>query len=256
MKTHTQTFRLCHRAYLNTLLLTLQFLVLLLATPLARTQTFTVRHAFHARGDGAFPYARLLRDSAGNLYGTTENGGAFNMGTVFKIDPEGKVIILHSFWGADGLEPWAGLIRDDAGNLYGTTYYGGTSEGGGCLFGCGTVFKLDTAGKLTVLYAFTGEADGGAPVAGLVMDGNGNLYGVNTTGGDLSCYFNYEYGCGVVFKVGGDGKYTVLHAFSGEPDGAGPSGALIRDTAGNLYGTTTQGGVMTMEQCSSSMSRA
>jgi uncharacterized repeat protein (TIGR03803 family) len=159
------------------------------------------------------------------------------MGTVFKIGA-GRKEAVQSFWGGTGMLPEASLIRDKAGNFYGTTYDGGTLEGGACLHGCGTVFKLDSAGKETVLYAFTGGTDGGNPAAGLVRDKKGNLYGTTTVGGDLTCVVSI-YGCGVVFKLDTSGKETVLHAFSGSNgDGAEPDGGLVRDAAGNLYGVT------------------
>jgi len=228
--------RVCTFALLRTATL----LSLLFAGALSQAQTFTVLHEFQVNGDGRYSYAALLRDGAGNLYGTTAGGGSFEYGTVFEIDTHGQETVLHSFWGGDGLEPWAGLVRDQAGNLYGTTYDGGALEKGQCRHGCGTVFKLDNKGTLTVLHAFTGGTDGGQPKAGLVRDNAGNLYGTTTTGGDLNC--GYGSGCGLVFKVDESGAETVLHAFTGKSDGAGPGGELIRDKAGNLYGVTESGG--------------
>src|SRR5277367_5641440 len=228
--------RVCTFALLRTATL----LSLLFAGALSQAQTFTVLHEFQVNGDGRYSYAALLRDGAGNLYGTTAGGGSFEYGTVFEIDTHGQETVLHSFWGGDGLEPWAGLVRDQAGNLYGTTYDGGALEKGQCRHGCGSVFKLDNKGTLTVLHAFTGGTDGGQPKAGLVRDNAGNLYGTTTTGGDLNC--GYGSGCGLVFKVDESGAETVLHAFTGKSDGAGPGGELIRDKAGNLYGVTESGG--------------
>jgi uncharacterized repeat protein (TIGR03803 family) len=204
-------------------------------------QTYVVLHAFTGRGDGQLPAAGLLRDAGGNLYGTTAYGGSFNYGTVFKVDMVGHETVLHSFAGGDGLFPYASLIEDRNGNLYGTTTNGGTAEGGSCQHGCGTVFKVDKDGREKVLYAFTGQTDGGNPEAGLVRDAAGTLYGTATTGGDLSCR-DYIPGCGVVFKVDTNGKETVLHAFTGGADGDRPSGTLIRDKTGNLYGVTSYGG--------------
>ena len=188
---------------------------LLFAVPSAQTQTFTVLYTFTGKADGKYPEARVLRDKAGTLYSTTWFGGSFNYGTVFQIDAHGKKTVLHGFWGGDGLGPEADLIRDNAGTLYGTTYRGGTPEGGGCQYGCGTVFKLDTTGRLSVLHAFTGGRDGGQPEFGLVRDEAGSLYGTTTVGGDLSCSTMGFPGCGVVFKVDINGKETVLHAFTG-----------------------------------------
>jgi uncharacterized repeat protein (TIGR03803 family) len=116
--------------------------------------------------------------------------------------------------------------------------YGGNQA---CFDGCGTVYKLDTSGNLTVLYTFMGGTDGAAPRAGLVMDGSGNLYGDAEGGGDLSC--GAGYGCGTVFEIDSWGNFTVLHTFTGGAnDGEVPDGVLFRDSAGNLYGTTGYGG--------------
>jgi uncharacterized repeat protein (TIGR03803 family) len=135
----------------------------------------------------------LLRDAAGNLYGTTYFGGANGgYGTVFRLNRKGKLTLLHSFAGMpDGQNPHAGVIRDSAGNFYGTTFYGGAS-------GYGTVFKLNAAGRLTILHSFNDSPDGAHPIAGLILDTAGNLYGTTSDGGDLSCGFS---GCGTVFKL-------------------------------------------------------
>jgi uncharacterized repeat protein (TIGR03803 family) len=144
---------------------------------------------------------------------------------------------LHSFAGppTDGALPEAGLIGDEAGNLYGTTAYGGKS-------GYGAVFKLSEGGKESVLYSFIGGAtDGEYPIAGLVRDSAGNLYGTTYSGGDLTCSPGSGFGCGTVFKLSPTGKERVLYSFTGA-DGALPQAGLIRDSAGNLYGTTVYGG--------------
>lgn len=222
---------------------TLLFSILLLtafAAISSRAQTFTVLHQFAGKGDGEYP-GSVIRDSRGNLFGASANGGSFGVGAVFEIDVNGNETILHSFWGGDGYEPFDPLIRDDAGNLYGTTGYGGTPKHGKCeWYGCGTVFKLDRAGKETVLHAFTGGKDGGLPAGGLVRDREGNLYGTTAIGGEvIACHD----GCGVVFKLDTNGKETVLHEFGRvSSDGWDPSGGLVRDRAGNLYGTTWFGG--------------
>ena len=123
--------------------------------------------------------------------------------------------------------------------LYGTALYGGDLSRCGGL-GCGTVFKLDTAGKLTVLYAFEGGLDGAQPIGSLARDSHGNLYGNTCEGGSFDCQ---GPGCGTLFKVNSHGTETILHAFfSAEPYGIIPFGDLIRDSAGNLYGTTSAGG--------------
>jgi len=155
----------------------------------------------------------------------------FGYGTVFKLDPSGEETVLHSFTYSDGAFPDAGLIRDKAGNLYGTTSGGDLVCG---LQGCGTVFKVDPSGHETVLHSFTNSPDGAGPYAGLVMDKAGNLYGTTLNGG--AC------GYGTVFKLDPSGHETVLHSFTNSPDGAGPYANLVRDKAGNLYGTTEEGG--------------
>ena len=189
----------------------------------------TVLHAFAGGTDGADPVAGLIMDSAGNLYGTTEQGGPSGNGTVFKISASGAESILYAFGaGIDGRYPRSVLVRDSAGNLYGTTRDGGT-------FGYGTVFKLSPAGVESIVYSFTGgTADGANPMAGLVMDGAGNLYGTTEQAG--------AYGYGTVFKVSSAGTESDVHAFGKGTDGQNPDAALIMDSAGNLYGTTALGG--------------
>lgn len=195
----------------------------------------TVLHAFTGAPDGVVPVPGLALDERNNVYGATYGGGSAAMaaGTVFKVDRNGNETVLYSFTGgADGGNPWTGPIRDEEGNLYGTTISGGLPE---CFFGgCGVVYKIDPSGHETVLYSFTGGADGGRPTAGLIRDREGNLYGTAPDGG--------AFGNGVVFKVDCDGKETVLYSFKGAPDGANPTTALVRDDDGNLYGTTEGGG--------------
>ncbi len=231
----------------------------------------TVLHSFTGLADGGFPRAGVVRDSAGNLYGTTEMGGASNKGTVYKLDATGKETVLHSFTGGtDGANPQVGVIQDKAGNLYGiagplfkinksgkeTVLYNfpegfiayaglifcgdalcGTTAYGGS--GLGTVFKLDQREEFTVLYNFTGGTDGGYPLAGVIQDAAGNLYGETAVGGWLGCG---DEGCGTVFKLSPAGEETVLYTFYDGFDGGFPAGGLVRDAAGNLYGTTTSGG--------------
>jgi uncharacterized repeat protein (TIGR03803 family) len=191
--------------------------------------------------DGAYPRAPLVRDAKGNLYGTASTGGIgsscvgdMGCGLVFEVDPSGKETVLYKFTGAaDGGQPEAGLLRDATGNLYGTTAGGGTGN-------AGTVFKLDKAGKETVLHRFKrGGSDGIVPFAGLVRDSAGNLYGTTAYGGSgTAC----QLGCGIVFKLDKTRHETVLHTFTGGTDGALPEADLIQDAAGNLYGTTYDGG--------------
>ena len=198
----------------------------------------TVLHSFNL-SDGASPFSVLIRDAAGNLYGTTYQGGAFGYGVVFKLSPSGTETVLHSFTGgADGAQPLAGLIQDPAGNLYGTTSSGG-AHGNGVVFELIRCSSSPSGYDFKVLYSFTGGADGANPGAGLIRDLAGNLYGTAGGGGITSAC---DVGCGVVFKLAPSGTETVLHAFTGYPtDGASPSG-LIEDSSGNLYGTTGGGG--------------
>jgi len=187
-----------------------------------RAQSFSVLYEFTGWPDGTGPTARPIRDAAGNLYGTTYNGGAFGFGAVFRLDATGKETVLHSFDGSDAAFPFAGVLRDAAGNLYGTLSYN-----------VGTVFKLDTTGTETVLHAFSG-VDGSGPQGDLIRDPAGNLYGTTYSGG--------TYGYGTLFKLNAAGKYKVLHSFAGGVDGANPIPSLKRDAHGNLYGTASAGG--------------
>jgi uncharacterized repeat protein (TIGR03803 family) len=190
----------------------------------------TVLHSFTGP-DGWGPRAGLVLNSDGDLYGTTCAGGESDAGVVFKVDTTGAETVLHSFTGSDGGYPYSGLMLDPARNLYGTTSEGGPANQG-------VIFKLDTAGTYTVLYNFSEGAGGANPFAGLVMDPAGNLYGTAYQGG--------AFGYGVVFKLDTTGAYTVLHSFTGyyHYGGAQPLAGLIRDAAGNLYGTTVLGGIV------------
>ena len=192
----------------------------------------TTLYTFAGGADGGQPQAGVIRDSAGNLYGATVNGGPANAGVVYKLDTAGQKTALYSFTGgADGRDPSAGVIRDSAGNLYGTTSAGGAAKAGG---NAGVVFRVDTAGNETVLYSFTGGADGGSPYGGVIRDSAGNLYGTTNWYGTA-----YE---GVVYKLDTSGNETVLYGFPGAADGNTPHAGVIRDSSGNLYGTTLYGG--------------
>lgn len=204
-----------------------------------------VLHDFAGGKDGAAPYAGPIFDAAGNLYGTTRYGGASGSGTVFQLTPDSNSHwserVLHQFTGGkDGGEPWSGVILDSSGNLYGTTSGGGNSSD--CAYSsCGVVFELTPSAnggwQEKVLHSFTGK-DGGSPLASLVFDGRGNLYG--TTDWD-SVYLG-----GTVFELnhGSNGEWTehVLHRFSRGSDGAHPVAGLILGAASHLYGTTEFGG--------------
>src|SRR5579862_7637135 len=141
--------------------------------------------------------------------------------------------IVYEFRGGklDGEFPYySGLIFDTSGNLYGTTSYGTGRHGGG------TVYKLDATGNETIVHTFLAREDGRSPFAGVIMDANGNLYGTTRSGGDTNakCVYSHKGGCGVVFKIDGQGKETVLHAFKGGEDGAEPVTSLVLDTEGSL----------------------
>jgi uncharacterized repeat protein (TIGR03803 family) len=203
----------------------------------------TVLHRFTNTPDGEAPESLLVEDSAGNLYGTTLWGGV-NFGTVFKVDQVGNETILYTFTGqADGGNPYAGVILDSSGNLYGTTAYGGNTGCGSISGqGCGAVYQLNPDGQETLLYAFQWGTDGAFPSSGLMEDAAGNLYGEAKLGGNEQVYNCEGYeGCGVVYELAPGAKYTVLYAFN-YSDGFLPTGGLVRDTAGNLYGTTEFGG--------------
>jgi uncharacterized repeat protein (TIGR03803 family) len=254
----------------------------------AQAQTFQVLYTFKGFPDGRGPQGRLMLDESGNVYGTTSEGGVSFNGTVFRLNPSGKETVLYNFRAGYGDSPNSVLVPGAEDKLYGTTLYGGayncgtvfnldrkgnetvlhsfsflagecwpnalirdtkgiffgtTQVGGsGCSDdGCGVIFRMDAKGKETVLYRFTGQADGANPSGALVRDPEGNLYGTAARGGDLTC--DSGYGCGTVFKLDTTGKETVLYSFTGAGgDGAFPSGGLARDNAGAFYGTTYAGG--------------
>ncbi|HWY59766.1 MAG TPA: choice-of-anchor tandem repeat GloVer-containing protein [Terriglobales bacterium] len=199
-----------------------------------------VLHTFNLYPDGAEPTS-LVEDARGNLYGATAAGGngdcEFGCGTLFKVTPAGKFTLLHTF-GPDGLAvPTSGLTMDTQGNLYGAVDYGTNALDG-------AIYEWTTSGKLKVLYRFSKQSDGAYPNA-VVPDNEGNLYGTTANGGDLSCAQDYGNGCGLVYKLDiSKGIETVLYTFKGGADGAIPAFAspLVRDKAGNLYGTTMAGG--------------
>ena len=199
----------------------------------------TVLYSFTGFADGGRPQAGLVLDPAGNLYGTTFSGGASGFGTVFKLDTSGHETVQHSFsaTGGDGAYPYAGLVADTKGNLYGTTFGGG-------VYGAGTVFKVALNGDATTLYSFTGGKDGAGPVAGVIRDSAGNLYGTTLRGGDQSVMCDGYVGCGTVFELTESGTQIVLYRFTGGNDGANPAAGLIRDPAGTLYGTAQFGGAL------------
>jgi uncharacterized repeat protein (TIGR03803 family) len=187
-------------------------------------------------GDGDVPDSMSFRDAAGNLFGTTYQGGAYSFGTVFKLDTQGAETIVYNFCRetpcAKGAYP-GGVIPGKNGSMYGITYAGGNFS---CeITGCGTVFKINHYGDLTLSHAFGGtDGDGQNPNAGLVLDESGNVYGTTMWGG--------ADGRGVVFKMTSGGNETVEYSFQGAADGEYPNGGLVQDGEGNLYGTANQGG--------------
>ena len=213
--------------------------------------TLTTLHSFTGYpGDGAYPYAGVIynpfADQSGSLYGTTLYGGAYGYGAVFKLSPRlggaWSESVLYSFTGypGDGASPTAGLIADQSGALYGTTLYGGA-------YNYGAVFKLTPpaqsggAWSESVLYSFTGyPGDGASPYAGVIFGGSGAVYGTTYVGGAV--------GAGTVFKLtppaqsGGVWSESVLHSFTGPPDGGYPFAGVIFGGSGALYGTTSEGG--------------
>jgi len=203
-------------------------------------QTLTNFYAFLGfPNDGALPLAGLMQGSDGNFYGTASQGGANNVGTVFRISPSGGYTNLHSFIRSldDGVEPEAGLVQGSDGNLYGTTFAGGMTSNG-------TVFRISPSGSYTNLHSFTGSPDGALPMAGLVLGSDGNLYGTTSQGGTTNFnIFTSTAGYGTVFRISPTGTYTTLYAFAGSPNsGAYPEAGLVLGSDGNFYGTTEYGG--------------
>ena len=205
--------------------------------------TETVLHTFQGGSDGMEPMGGVLRDRSGNLYGTTIMGGSASTcpegcGTVFEVAASGVETVLYSFQGNnDGYYPRSSVILDSSGNLFGTTEGGGTSNQG-------TVFKVTPGGVETILYSFKGGTDGDAPLAGLVADKSGNLYGTTYLGGNSGCNNDGQGGCGTVFRIAPDGTEKLLYVFPrthGQPHGAWPSAPLLLKN-GYLFGTAIYGG--------------
>jgi uncharacterized repeat protein (TIGR03803 family) len=195
---------------------------------------FTLMHAFGG-ADGAFPEGTLLQATDGNFYGTTEAGGEFKHGTVFKMTPEGRFTTLHSFKTSDGTEPSAGLVEGPDGWLYGTAF------GGGALPrcpDCGTIFRIARDGKFQVVHQFAGGADDGqSPGSALILASDGNFYGTTEDGG--------RYAYGTVYRLTPDGVVAVLRSFGldgREAHIGGLPGPLIQGSDGLLYGANDGGG--------------
>jgi uncharacterized repeat protein (TIGR03803 family) len=223
-----------------------------LCIPTAQAQTGTVLHNFTDGGDGGGPEAGITFDQQGRIYGTASGGGSHGQGVVYRlVHQSGGWLFspIYSFGsqGHDGSGPEARVLFGPDGLLYGTTYQGGAR-------GYGTVFSLQPPASAcksflcpwveTVLYSFTGGADGAYPQFGdLAFDQAGNIYGTTGNGGSgTGCG---SFGCGVVFTLtrsGGRWTESVLWSFTGGNDGSGPLSGVIFDSAGNLYGTTAFGG--------------
>jgi uncharacterized repeat protein (TIGR03803 family) len=196
--------------------------------------TFTLLHSFGVSSEIVEPISGLVRDSAGNLYGSTASGGK-TWGGFFKINEKKQFADLFNFPAPEnggGLGLSGDMLLDSGGNLYSA----GGGGAGSCFYGgCGAIYKLQPDGSATILHSFKSGANGCYPNSGLVQDAAGNLYGTTAGCGD-------SHSDGVIFKIDPSGKYSVLHTFQGIPDGAGPNAELILDAEGNLYGSTIAGG--------------
>jgi uncharacterized repeat protein (TIGR03803 family) len=188
-----------------------------------------LEYNFAGMPDGSEPYAELLYDGNGTLYGTTTSGGTHNYGTVFKISTSGQETVLYSFGtnAQDAAFPYGGLVFDNKGDLYGTTIEGGAHSGG-------AIFKITPRGKESVIYSFACGTDACSPYDTLAYDGKSHFYGVSYSGG------TNDYG--TLFKVSRSGKESVIYRFQGGSDGANPYGSVAYDGHGHVYGTTRNGG--------------
>lgn len=250
------------------LAIALSTVIVLAALSPARAQTLTVLHVFTRGGDGGFLAPSMsggvIRDSGGNIYGTTNYGGTtlrqcgeLGCGVVFKVSSHGVESPIYKFQGPpDGLYPYARVVIGPDGALYGTTSAGGSGSCPGALGGsCGTVFKLqpppnfcasfECQWRETILYNFTSPADGEDPIGDVTFDSAGNLYGTTAQGGSETCSLG-KYSCGTVFKLtpnsNGTWTKTTIYQFQGgDNDGTGPDSPLVIDPAGNLYGTAPYG---------------
>jgi uncharacterized repeat protein (TIGR03803 family) len=209
--------------------------------------TETIIHKFYGQS-GADPQGGVILDAGGKLYGTTYEGGPSNCGTVFELSPKAGGLwtssVLHTFNCSDGwysYTPSAGLVMDSKGNLYGTTPSGG-------FFESGVAFELERSGstwKEVPIFQFNGVTGGYYPLGPLTIDSSGNLYGVTEAGPAVGAVCPEQDGCGMVFKLtqsAGKWQESTVYAFKGQPDGTGPSGPVILDSQGNIFGVTAVGG--------------
>ncbi len=219
-----------------------------LLTPPAWCAGSKVLYNFSGTPDGANPYSSMIFDSAGGLYGTTEAGGAYGGGTVYKLTQSSGAwteTVLHSFSGnsRDGWQPQSSLVFDKAGNLYGTTWSGG-------LYSSGTVYELSPNGdgtwNLTVLYSFNCcNGDGFNPNSTVFVTASGKIYGTTQWGGAATTCNAWNFGCGTFFELThtpNGWKETILYSFFAAPDSSAPWGNLAMDKAGNFYETAIWGG--------------
>ena len=204
-------------------------MMLALTTLSAQAQTFVVLHQFDSAADGAFPVGSVVRDAKGNIFGTTTDPGV-----IFKIDRRGNESIFALINGADlGIFPSGSLTQDSAGNIY------GVAEGG--RGGAGTVYKLSPKGIGTVLFSFQGgltNTDPKGPVGGVLLGANGDIFGAAEVGNSQAC----DLGCGSIFRLDSSNQLHSLYEFTGEADGSNPTGPLVQDSEGNLYGVAQSGG--------------
>ena len=206
-------------------------IVMLLATRVISTaQTFTTLvnlDGSNGIATNSLVASSLVQATNGSLYGTTNSGGMYNFGTIFKITPAGTLTTIYNFNLADGAGPVAGLVQATNGYLYGTTIIGGINGADGH----GTIFRITPAGALTTMHRFR-SSDGAGPTAGLVQATDGSLYGTTPAGGSN----NY----GTIFKITTNGTFTSLHSF--DATGTYPQAGLVQDTNGSFYGATSGGG--------------
>jgi uncharacterized repeat protein (TIGR03803 family) len=219
--------------------------IIIAANMVGHAQNFNVLFNFNEQAYQPI-FVSLIQGPDGNYYGTTGEGpenchwAGTGCGTVFKVDHNGVMTILHQFCSktrcVDGAQPDPGLLLGHDGNFYGTTVGGGS-------FGAGTIFKITSQGTLTTLYSFCAQkqcSDGAEPAASLLEGLDGNLYGTTSAGGNASA----PGGCGTIFHINPKGTLATLHIFTGVggDDGCGPLGNLIQASDGNYYGTTEGGG--------------
>jgi uncharacterized repeat protein (TIGR03803 family) len=219
--------------------------ICLILPVLAPAASFQVLHSFSG-GDGAAPTG-IIQAADGLFYGAGASGGDVvscapdGCGVLFRSDKAGHVTVLHEFHATDGIG-LTGLIQGMDGNLYGTTVSGGQPSGGGA----GTIFRMDTAGNFTVLYAFTGGfacCDAGARAAQPLQAGDGNLYGTTSAGGAFRD-IQHQGGFGTVYQFNLVSRaLTILHSFNpADGNGIYPNGPLVHAGDGFFYGTTREGG--------------